>query len=85
VGKSGGGRPVSTCTIGAMLRRIWEIFSASSGFVARGFVPVWVLGDLAMRPSCTVWHLVCWVLLILSQERRGGMAFFVLVDRIGQM
>jgi hypothetical protein len=31
-GKSGPGRPVWTCTIGAMVSRICEIFSASSGF-----------------------------------------------------
>lgn len=30
-GKSGAGMPVSMCTIGAMVRRIWEILRASSG------------------------------------------------------
>ncbi len=40
-GKVGGGMPVRTWTMGAMVRRICFIFSASSGFrVARGMVCV---------------------------------------------
>lgn len=37
-GKSGAGLPVSTCTIGAMVRRIWAILGASVGLRVLGAI-----------------------------------------------
>lgn len=71
-GKLGPGWPVWTCTMGAIVRRICEIFSASSGFRADngildrrfcmrlewGLLALLIPLVLLMRWLCISWFLV---------------------------
>ena len=75
-GKTGGGLPVQTWTIGAIVRRIWSILRASAGFLCAGGILArrWMIvcfdggGFTSPRSSSCMCVLICFALLCLAMS-----------------